>query len=120
MAIVIDEKLTALPAETGIPSGPITLRQTLHSDLGNETVNVTYTLDGRHNVCFLTAQGQVKQIRINGLKIPGTPTERSDTVALVGVGGGTGVDRIIVKQVIRGKGTARDSVTVAILSRPRP
>lgn len=118
MAIVIDEHLTAVPAETRIPSGPITLRQTLHSDLRSETVSVTYTLDGRHNVCFLTAQGQVKQIQIKGLKIPGIPTERSDTIALVGVGGGTGVERITIKQVIRGEDTARDSVTVVILSRP--
>lgn len=116
MAIVIDENLTASPAETRMPSGPITLRQTLHSDLGTtETVSITYTLDGRHNVCFQTAQGQVKQIQINGLKIPGSATERSDTIALVEVGGGTGVDQMIIRQVIRGENTARDSVTLTIL-----
>lgn len=115
MAIVIDENLTASPAETGLPSGPVTLRQTLHSDLGSETVSITYTLDGRHNVCFQAAQGQVKQIQINGLKIPGSATERSDTVALVEVGGGTGIGQIMIKQMIRGENTARDSVTLAVL-----
>ena len=115
MAIVIDENLTASPAKTGLPSGPITLRQTLHSDLRSETVSITYTLDGRHNVCFQTAQGQVKQIQINGLKIPGSATERSDTIALVEVGGGTDLGQMIIKQVIRGENTARDSVTLTIL-----
>jgi hypothetical protein len=116
MAIVIDENLTASPAETRMPSGPIILRQTLHSDLGSETVSITYSLDGRHNVCFQTGQGQTKQIQINGLKIPGSATERSDTIALVEVGGGTGVAEIVIKQVIRGENTARDSVPLAILN----
>lgn len=116
MAIVIDENLTASPAETRMPSGPITLRQTLHSDLGTtETVSITYTLDGRNNVCFQTGQGQTKQIQINSLKIPGSPTERSDTIALVEVGGGTDMEQVMIKQVIRGENTARDSVTLAIL-----
>jgi hypothetical protein len=115
MAIVIDENLTASPTKTRMPSGPIVLRQTLHSDLGGETVSITYTLDGRHNVCFQTAQGQIKQIQINGLKIPGSATERSDTMALVEVGGGTEVAEIVIKQMIRGENTARDSVTLAIL-----
>jgi hypothetical protein len=115
MAIVIDENLTASPATTRLPSGPITLRQTLHSDLGNETVSITYTLDGRNNVSFKTAQGQVKQFQIKGLKIPGTATERSDTVALVETGGGTELGQIIIKQLIRGENTARDSVTLAVL-----
>jgi len=116
MAIVIDENLTASPAETGMPSGPIVLRQTLHSDLGGETASVTYTLDGRHNVCFQTAQGQVKQIQINGLKIPGSALERSDTIALVEVGGGTELGEVMIKQMIRAENTARDSITLAILS----
>lgn len=116
MAIVIDENLTASPAETRMPSGPIILRQTLHSDLGGETVSITYSLDGRHNVCFQTGQGQTKQIQINGQKIPGTATERSDTIALVEVGGGTNVAEIVIKQVIRGENTARDSVTLAVLN----
>lgn len=115
MAIVIDENLTASPTKTGLPSGPVTLRQTLHSDLGNETVSITYTLDGRHNICFQTAQGQVKQIQINGQKIPGSATERSDTIALVEVGGGSGVGQMIIRQVIKGENTARDSVTLTIL-----
>jgi hypothetical protein len=115
MAIVIDENLTASPTNTRLPSGPITLRQTLHSDLGNETVSVTYTLDGRHNVCFQTAKGQVKEIRINGLKIPGAAIERSDTVALVEVGGGTEMGQIIIRQTIRGENTARDSVMLTVL-----
>jgi len=115
MAIVIDETLTASPTATRMPSGPIILRQTLHSDLGGETVSITYPLDGRHNVCFQTAQGQTKQIQINGLKIPGTATERSDTIALVEVGGGTEVAQLVIKQVIRGENTARDSVTLAVL-----
>ena len=115
MAIVIDENLTASPAKTGLPSGPITLRQTLHSDLGSETVSITYTLDGRHNICFQTAQGQVKQIQINGQKIPGSATERSDTIALVEVDGGSGLSQMVIKQVIKGENTARDSVTLAIL-----
>ncbi len=114
MAIVIDENLTASPAKTGMPSGPITLRQTLHSDLGNETVNVTYTLDGRHNIFFQTAQGQVKQIQINGLKIPGSSIERSDTVALVEVGD-SDVGQMVIKQQIRGENTTRDSVTIAVV-----
>jgi len=116
MAIVIDENLTASPAETGMPSGPIVLRQTLHSDLGGETASIAYTLDGRHNVCFQTAQGQVKQIHVNGLKIPGSATERSDTVALVEVGGGTEVGQIVIKQMIKAETTVRDSITLAILS----
>ena len=116
MAIVIDENLTASPAETGMPSGPIVLRQTLHSDLGGETASVTYTLDGRHNVCFQTAQGQVKQIQINGLKIPGSALERSDTIALVEVGGGTELGEVMIKQMIKAENTARDSITLAILS----
>ncbi|HKI00735.1 MAG TPA: hypothetical protein VKK31_02025 [Thermoanaerobaculia bacterium] len=116
MAIVIDENLTASPAETRLPSGPIILRQILHSDLGGETASITYTLDGRHNVCFQTAQGQVKQIQINGLKIPGGANERSDTIALVEVGGGTDLGEIIIKQTIRAENNARDSVTLAILS----
>jgi hypothetical protein len=116
MAIVIDENLTASPAVTGMPSGPITLRQILHSDLGGETVSITYTLDGRHNVCFQTAQGQVKQIQINGKKIPGSATERSDTIALIEVDGGTDLSQLMIKQVIRGENTCRDSVTLSILS----
>jgi hypothetical protein len=116
MAIVIDENLTASPAVTRLPSGPIVLRQTLHSDLGGETVSITYTLDGRHNVCFQTAQGQVKQIQIIGKKTPGSATERSDTVALVEVGGGTDLAQVEIKQSIRGENTCRDSVTLAIQS----
>lgn len=116
MAIVIDENLTASPAETRLPTGPITLRQTLHSDLGGETANIIYSLDGRHNVCFQTAQGQVKQIQINGVKIPGAALERSDTVALVEVDGGTDLGQIVIKQLIRAENNARDSVTLAILS----
>jgi len=115
MAIVIDENLTASPTKTKMPSGAIVLRQTLHSDLGGETVGITYTLDGRHNVCFQTGQGQVKQIQINGKKIPGSATERSDTIALVEVGGGTEVGQIVIKQTIRGEGSTRDSVTLSVL-----
>lgn len=115
MAIVIDENLTASPATTRLHSGTITLRQTLHYDLGGETVGITYTLDGRNNVSFQTAQGQVKQIQIQSLKIPGSATQRSDTVKLVETGGGTELGQIIIKQTIRGENTARDSVTIAVL-----
>lgn len=116
MAIVIDENLTASPTKTGMPSGPIMLRQTIHSDLASETVSITYTLDGRHNVCFQTAQGQVKQFQISGIKVPGSSIERSDTVALVEVGGGTDIDMMVIKQVIRGENTVRDSVTLTVLT----
>ena len=115
MAIVIDETLTASPATTRLPSGPITLRQTLHSDLGGETVAITYALDGRNNVSFQTAQGPDKQIQIKNQKIPGSATQRSDTVTLVETGGGTDLGQIIIKQTIRGENTARDSVTIAVL-----
>jgi hypothetical protein len=116
MAIVIDENLTASPARTRLPSGPITLRQTLHCDLGGDTVRITYTLDGRHNVCFQTAQGQVKQIQITGRKIPGSATELSDTVALVAVGSGTALAQVEIKKSIQGGSTCHDSVILAVLS----
>jgi hypothetical protein len=115
MAVVIDENLTASPARTRLPSGPIALRQTLHCDEGGDTVSITYTLDGRHNICFQTAQGQVKQIQITRRKIPGSATELSDTVALVAVGSGTALAQVEIKQSIRGKNTCRDSVILAVL-----
>ncbi|HEY0511915.1 MAG TPA: hypothetical protein VGH73_08425 [Thermoanaerobaculia bacterium] len=113
MAVVIDETLTAAPAEVGLPSGPIVLRQTVHSDLGGEPAEITYSLDGRHNVAFQTPQGPAKQVQVSAT-IPGGETERADTVSLMLDGAGTALGQVIIKQLIQAETKVHDSVTVSI------
>jgi len=115
MAIWIDEELTASPTEVALPSGPIGLTQTLHSDLGGEPAKITYSLSLSHNVSFQTAGGPVKQIQINA-QIPGTETSRTDTVELVETGGGTGIAQVRIKQLIEATNDSNDSVILAIES----
>jgi hypothetical protein len=114
MAVIIKKHLQASPAQTGLPSGPIVLRQTLLSDLGGETATVTYSLDGRHNISFQTENGPAKQIRIENVSIPASPGQRSDTVQLVMTGGGTSMSQIEIDQEIKAETTVSDSVAVAI------
>ena len=113
MAIVIDEELTASPTEVGLPSEPIELRQTLHSDLGGESAMITYSLSKSHNIAFQTADGPAKQIEVSA-EIPGNATERTDTVELVEIGGGTGLAQVMIKQLIAAENDVHDSVTLAI------
>ena len=115
MAIWIDEELTASPTEVGLPSGPIVLTQTLHSDLGGEPAKITYTLSLSHNVSFQTPGGPAKQIQIEAT-IPGVETSRSDTVELVETGGGTGIAQVRIKQLIAATNDSNDSVILAIES----
>jgi hypothetical protein len=113
MAILIDEQLTASPSHTKLPSGPIALRQTLHSDLGGEPAKITYSLSKSHNIAFQAAGGPVKQIQVNG-QIPGGAAERTDTIRLVEIGGGTGLAQVTIKQMIEAENTVFDSVTLEI------
>ena len=113
MAIWIDEELTASPTEVGLPSGPIDLTQTLHSDLGGEPAKITYSLGLAHNISFQTAGGPAKQIQVN-VNIPGSETSRTDTVQLVEIGGGTGIAQVRIKQLIEAENKANDSVVLAI------
>jgi hypothetical protein len=113
MAVVIDETLTAAPALVSLPSGPILLRQSVHSDLGGEPAQITYSLDGRHNVAFQTPNGPVKQIQLS-VQIPGATTERTDSVALVLDGPGTTLAQVVIKQLIQAETKTHDSVIVAI------
>jgi hypothetical protein len=115
MAILIDEELTASPAEVGLPSGPIELTQTLHSDLGGEPAKITYSLSLSHNISFQTAGGPAKQVQLN-VDVPGTETSRTDTVQLVETGGGTGIAEVRIKQLIEASNKANDSVILAIES----
>jgi len=116
MAVIIDENLAASPTSVKLPSGPIALTQTLHSDLGGEPAVITYTLDGRHNVVFQTSQGQVKQIQVKA-NIPGSPKQRTDTVKLaVETGGGTGMAMVQIKQLIQAETNVNDMVMITILS----
>ena len=113
MAVIIDENLAASPTSVSLPSGPIVLTQTLHSDLGGEPAVITYTLDGRHNVVFQTSHGQVKQIQVNA-NIPAGSKQRKDTVKLAETGGGTGMAEIEIKQLIEAETQVNDSVTIMI------
>lgn len=115
MAIVIDEELTASPTTVGLPSGPIALRQTLHSDLGGEAATITYSLSKSYNVAFQTAGGPAKQIQVSA-QIPGDATERTDTVVLIEIGRGTNLAEIRIKQSIAAEIMVHDSVTFAIQS----
>src|SRR3954453_14566367 len=115
MAVIIDEKLAASPVSVKLPSGPIALTQTLHSDLGGEAAVITYTLDGRHNVVFQTPQGQVKQIQVKA-NIPGSPKQRKDTVKLAETGGGTDMAMVQIKQLIQAETNVNDMVMITILS----
>jgi hypothetical protein len=113
MAVIIDKHLQASPAQIRLPSGPVVLRQTLHSDLGGETATITYSLDGRHNVSFQTANGPAKQVRIANVSIPASAGQRSDTVELV-LTGGTSMSQIEIAQEIEAETTVNDSVALAI------
>lgn len=114
MAVLIDDPLSASPASVRLPSGSIRLDQMLHSDLGGEKADVTYSLDGRSNVFFQTPAGPQKTVTIQGVQVPGVATRRTDTVQLVETGGGTGMALVEIDQTIRAENTARDSVTLAI------
>jgi hypothetical protein len=114
MAVVIDDPLAASPATTPLPSGPIELSQMLHSDLGGETAEITYSLDGRINVQFQTPAGPSKTVVLPGVDIPGNATRRSDTVVLEEIGGGTSMAQVEIRQVIVAETTARDSVVLTI------
>ncbi len=113
MAVIIDENLAASPVRVSLPSGPIALTQTLHSDLGGEAAVITYTLDGRHNVVFQTPQGQVKQIQVKA-NIPTGAKQRTDTVKLAETGGGTSMAQVQIKQLIDAETHVNDSVTLTI------
>jgi hypothetical protein len=115
MAVIIDENLAASPVSVSLPSGPIALTQTLHSDLGGEAAVITYTLDGRHNVVFQTPQGQVKQIQVKA-NIPGGAKQRTDTVKLAETGGGTGMAQVQIKQLIQAETQVHDMVLITILN----
>jgi hypothetical protein len=115
MAVVIDENLAASPSSVPLPSGPIALTQTLHSDLGGEPATLTYTLDGRHNVEFKTPQGSSKQVQFKA-NIPAGATQRTDTVKLIETGGGTGLAQVQIKQTIQAETVVHDSVTLTIQS----
>jgi hypothetical protein len=113
MAVIIDENLAASPTRVSLPSGPIALTQTLHSDLGGEPAVITYTLDGRHNVVFQTPQGQVKQIQVKA-NVPAGPKQRTDTVKLAETGGGTGMAQVEIKQLIQAETNVHDMVMIMI------
>lgn len=113
MAVIIDENLAASPGKVRLPSGPIALTQTLHSDLGGEPAVITYTLDGRHNVVFQTPQGQVKQIQVKA-NIPAGARQRTDTVKLAETGGGTDMAQVQIKQLIDAETNVHDMVMITI------
>lgn len=116
MAVIIDENLAASPRSVSLPSGPIALTQTLHSDLGGEAATITYTLDGRHNVVFQTPQGQVKQIQVKA-NVPGGAKQRTDTVKLaVETGSDTGMAQVQIKQLIQAETQVHDMVMITILN----
>ncbi|HEX4953688.1 MAG TPA: hypothetical protein VF017_09885 [Thermoanaerobaculia bacterium] len=114
MAITIHSRLTVTPDTIGFPSGPIKLTQTLSSDLGGEVATIVYDLDRRTNVEFKTPTGTTQELVLQGVEIPGTPTQRVDIVQLVETGGGTEVALVEIDQTIRSENTRRDSVTLAV------
>jgi hypothetical protein len=115
MAVVIDENLTASPASIGLPSGPIVLRQTLHSDLGGEPAQILYSLSISKPVAFRTQDGPAKQIRLSA-DIPEGATEREDTVELVATGDIQDLGQVMIKQLIEAETTVHDNVTLTIQS----
>lgn len=118
MAVLIDKLLTAFPEQTRLPSGPLRLTQTLHSDLGGENAEIVYSLDGRNNVVFLTPAGPQKTLTIPNVAIPAAPTERTDVVTLGEIHGGTGLDQLEIDQTISAENQVRDAVIVVILDDP--
>lgn len=118
MAIVIDQMLAATPAQTRLPSGPIELTQAVHSDLGGEVAQITYSLDGRNNVVFLTATGPSKTITVANVAIPAVATARTDTVSLGEIHGGTGLAQLEIDQRIVAENIVRDAVVIVILDDP--
>jgi hypothetical protein len=115
MGIVIDRKLAASITEISLPSGPVILRQTLHSDLGGESAEITYSLDQGHHIAFKTPGNPSKQIHVS-VNVPGTPTQRSDTVELVLDGGGTSLDEVTIKQLIEAENDVQNSVVLNVQS----
>lgn len=114
MAIEIETSLAADPDVVTFSGEEIELTQTVSSDLGGEKATITYKLDGRTNVHFETDSGPAKAVVVEA-EIPGTATERTDTVTLCETGGGTGMAQVEIKQTIEGEeNTALDSVTLAI------
>jgi hypothetical protein len=113
MAVIIDENLAASPMSVRLPSGPIALTQTLHSDLGGEAAVITYTLDGRHNVVFQTSHGQVKEIQVKA-NVPAGSRQRTDTVRLAETGGGTAMAQVQIKQLIEAETQVHDMVMITI------
>lgn len=115
MGIVIDRKLAPSITEISLPSGPVILRQTLHSDLGGEAAKITYSLDKRHNIAFKTPGNPAKQIQIS-VNVSGTSTQRSDTVELVLDGGSTNLDEVVIKQLIEAENDIQNSVVLNVQS----
>lgn len=119
MAVLIDKLLTSSPGKTRLPSGPIRLTQTLHSDLGGESAQIVYSLDGRNNVVFLTPTGPSKTLTISNVAIAGRPTVRTDTVTLGEIKAGTALDQLEIDQLISAENRARDAVVVIVLDDPQ-
>ena len=115
MAIVIDRRLTASETVVNLPSDAFNLIQTLHSDLGGEQAQITYSLDKRHNISFQTPSGLAKQIQIQA-QIPGQPTQRRDSVTLVLDGPGTTIEQVMITQVIQAENQVQNSVTLNVES----
>ncbi len=113
MAVVIDDSLSASPATISLPSGPIELAQGVHSDLGGEMATITYTISGPPNVAFQTSAGPEATVVLQGVEVPGTSVQRSDTVKLVRTAPGA-VAQVEIRQTIEAEDTAFDSVTVAV------
>lgn len=118
MAVLIDDHLEAFPNSVclaaGVPSKPVVLRQTLHSDLGGESARITYNLDQHSQVFFQTPPGQVKKIQVTA-KVPQAPAGREDSVTLI-LASGPGPAEVVIKQVIQAETTVRDSVTLAVVA----
>ncbi len=116
MGIVIDRKLAASVTQISLPSGPVVLRQTLHSDLdAGESATITYSLDKRHNISFKTSGAPVKQIQVT-VQVPGTATQRTDSVELVLDGLATSLDEVMIKQLIEAENEVQNSVILNIES----
>jgi hypothetical protein len=108
------QQLTALPPAVGLPSDPIRLQQSLQSDLtGGESVKIIYSLAHSHNVAFQTTDGPAKQIEVEA-DIPTAAIQRTDTVQLVEIGGGTGIAQVTIKQLIEAENNVHSSVVIGI------
>jgi hypothetical protein len=115
MGIVIDRKLAASVTEISLPSGPVVLRQTLHSDLEDgESATITYSLDKRHSIAFKTPGDPAKEIEVT-VQVPGTANQRTDTVELVLEGLTTSLDEVMIKQLIEAENDVQNSVILNII-----